>query len=83
MLILYPSPARESVRAVLPEDFSGQVRIALYDSGGRKIRDYYENATEDLPLMLDVRHLPDGVYVVLVSKTGSSLRCRKRFVVVR
>ncbi|NLV19900.1 MAG: hypothetical protein GXY51_10510 [Bacteroidetes bacterium] len=83
VLILYPSPARESVRAVLPEDFSGQVRIALYDSGGRKIRDYYENATEDLPLMLDVRHLPDGVYVVLVSKTGSSLRCRKRFVVVR
>jgi len=83
VLILYPSPASESVRAVLPEDFTGQVRIILYDSGGRKIRDYYENATEDIPLVLDVRHLPGGVYVVVVSKTGSPLRCWKRFVVVR
>lgn len=82
VMILYPNPASESLRAVLPEELFGRVNVRIYSISGIRLRDYYDEAIENLALEINVRDLPDGSYTLIISSTESAAISRKRFVVV-
>jgi hypothetical protein len=81
-IILYPNPAAEEMNAVLPEILFGRVKVTVYNAFGIKMREYYEEAAEDIPLRIDVSDMPGGVYILEISKADTGVPERKRFVVV-
>ena len=81
VMILYPNPANESLRAVLPEELFGRVNVRIFSALGIRLRDYYDEAVEDIPLEINVRDLPDGSYTLIISSTESAALSMKRFVV--
>ena len=82
-LILYPNPAKEFLKAVLPESLFGKVNVKIYNTLGEKLTDYPENAMEDIPLYIDLKNLASGVYLLVVSNSDTRATFKKRFVVVR
>ena len=82
-IILYPGPVSENLNIVLPSRQYGTVKVSVYSALGRKIKEYYDEAEEDIPLRLDVRELPGGVYVIIITNSASGISDRKRFVVIR
>ena len=82
VMILYPNPANELLRAVLPEELYGRVNVRIFNALGIRLKDYYDEAVEDIPLEINVRDLPDGLYTLIISSTESEAISRKRFVVV-
>lgn len=82
VMILYPNPAKESLRAVLPQELYGRVNVRIFSALGIRLRDYYDEAVEDIPLEINVRDLPDGSYTLIISSSESAAISRKRFVVV-
>ena len=81
-IIIYPNPANETFRAVLPEKLFGRINVKIYSTLGIKLRDYSDMAIEDIPVEIDVTDLPDGSYLLFISSSESAAVCRKRFVVV-
>jgi len=82
-IILYPNPAAEEMNAVLPEILFGRVKVTVYNAFGIKMREYYEEAAEDIPLRIDVSDMPGGVYILEINKAVTGVSERKRFVVVQ
>jgi hypothetical protein len=56
--------------------------VTVYNAFGIKMREYYEEAAEDIPLRIDVSDMPGGVYILEISKADTGVPERKRFVVV-
>lgn len=81
-IILYPNPATGEMNAVLPEILFGRVKVTVYNTFGIKMKEYFEEAAEDIPLRIDVSDMPGGVYILGLSKADAGVSERKRFVVV-
>lgn len=80
--VIYPNPSTDYFNLVLPARQFGVVNIVIYNSSGIKLTDYNEEAEEDIPLQVDVRSLPDGVYILQIRNKSSKMIDRIRFVVV-
>jgi len=83
VLKLYPNPAYKEIRAILPARQYGLVHICIYNISGMKIRDYYEETSENVPVIIDVSNFSRGVYSLLITNTATNCSDRSRFVVVR
>jgi hypothetical protein len=81
--LLYPNPASESLRIVLPGRQIGDVSVRIYNSMGCKVIDFKERTSQGFPLIIDVSHLAAGVYTLMITNTASNYSDRSRFVVVR
>jgi hypothetical protein len=81
--LLYPNPASESLRIVLPGRQIGDVSVRIYNSLGCKVIDYKEHTSQGFPLIIDVSHLAAGVYTLVITNTASNYSDWSRFVVVR
>lgn len=71
VLLLYPQPAQDylHVRAIAP--LSGPVNYCVRDMLGRTwLHEYIEWTPGDSPLSLDIRALPEGVYMLEVERSG-------------
>jgi hypothetical protein len=81
--IFYPNPARESVKAVLPENMYGPVDIIIYDQRGMLISENEAEATRGMPLIIDLGGFPSGVFSVIFRSRTSGLSSTGRFIVIR
>jgi hypothetical protein len=81
--LLYPNPASESLRIVLPGRQIGDVSVRIYNSLGCKVIDYKEHTSQGFPLIIDVSHLAAGVYTLVITNTASNYSDWSRFIVVR
>lgn len=81
-IILYPNPVRANLNAVMPARLFGMVNVKVYNMLGVKLKDYDDEAVEDIPLRIDVTDLAGGVYVLIISNSDDGVTDRKRFVVV-
>jgi len=78
-LLLYPNPARNQINMVLSKDFTQLIEILIFDMHGNLV------IAEDNPepretYVFDIRHLPRGIYFVIVR--GSKGILGRKFVVM-
>ena len=81
--LLYPNPANDILNVVLPETLFGTVNVRIYNTRGIKLKDYVEHTVEDIPLHIDVKDLPGGVYLLAIRNSVTKITEKSRFVVVR
>jgi hypothetical protein len=82
-LILYPNPAKEYMKVILPEWQIGIINVRIYNSLGLKLADYVEHTMEALPLYINVMDYPAGAYVLVITNTDLNIIDKARFVIVR
>lgn len=82
-LLLYPNPARELIKVILPSRLYGKVDVRIVNYEGVKMVEYGADAYEDTPLYIDVRSLVPGAYTLLIRNISTKQTERCRFVVVR
>jgi photosystem II stability/assembly factor-like uncharacterized protein len=72
---LFPNPCRRFASLRLGPGFKGKIRVGVFDVAGRNVTDLessVEPGTSDPTL--DVRQLPEGVYLVRLEVAGASAR---------
>ncbi len=74
-LLLYPNPAGDQAWIHVGESLMGTVRVALYDSPGRLLRER-DVVVQDQRITLDLLGLPAGGYTVELRTAGEVLRLR-------
>jgi hypothetical protein len=81
--LFYPNPGNTFIKAVLPENIRGKVKIRIFSLAGIKVSDYETETSDIYPVLLDVGRLPAGTYYVVFKNTDTNLSCRGSFVVIR
>lgn len=82
ILVLYPNPARNEIRARLPEGILGEVNIMIYNTTGRLLSDYNE-VYQGFPLVIDVGYLPSGMYTAVITSSVTKIVFHKKFIIVK
>jgi Zinc carboxypeptidase/Secretion system C-terminal sorting domain/Carboxypeptidase regulatory-like domain len=82
-LLLYPNPAEEYIKAVLPDRQIGKINVGIYNSTGLKLTDYSVTTTEDTPLLINVKGLTGGIYSLVITNSATNVTDKSQFVVVR
>ena len=82
-VLIYPNPATDAIKVVLPGMTSEEVNIRIINQEGRIISDYNDEAVLDSPLLLDVKPLSAGTYTVLFLVPDKGTYFYGRFVVVK
>lgn len=81
-LLLYPNPAEEYFKVVLPDRQIGKVNVKIYNSAGLMLADYHENTIEDIPLVIEVKDLRAGVYSLVITNMATNITDKSKFVIV-
>ncbi len=81
--VIYPNPAGDYIKVVMPHHQIGDVNITIYNSSGVKLIDFETVTHEDIPLVIDLAGFPGGVYSLIVTNLDTEIRNLDRFVVVR
>ena len=81
--LLYPNPANQSVRIVLPGRLTGDISVRIFNSLGYKLADFEEQTNEGFPLVIDVSRFSGGVYTLILTNRLTNFSDVCRFVVVR
>jgi hypothetical protein len=82
-VLLYPNPATDAINVVFPGTNSGEMNIRIIDMDGRVVSDYFSEAASGLPLALEIKSLPAGIYIVLFQNTATGAFFYGRFVVIK
>jgi len=83
VIIIYPDPANEFVKMVLPQSQIGQIRVQILSSSGKIVSDYNDVGYEKTPLVLNTSEMASGVYIVKITNISSGAVDIGRFVIVR
>ncbi len=77
--VIFPNPARERVKCILPESFNGPVRITIISNNGAKIADYI---TTSSPVIINVTNLGAGIYTIVFHSVTTDKTLNGRLVVI-
>jgi hypothetical protein len=80
---LYPNPASTVIKALLPEEVVGMVKVRISDQSGRIVIGYDAEAVKDEPLLIDISSLSPGSYVADFRNSKKVKSCRGRFMVIK
>jgi hypothetical protein len=81
-VVLYPNPASSELKAMLPDLIIGPVNIRIYNMSGMLLSDLNTVSEKGIPLLIDIRRLPGGVYSVVFTNKLTGASDRGRFVVI-
>lgn len=82
-VVLYPNPAKDEIRAMLPDTLQGRITIRIFGQTGTKIREYDSESVQGLPLTIDTRRFASGIYSVIFKNTVTQKYSRGRFIIIR
>jgi hypothetical protein len=82
VLCVYPNPADEFIKVILPERQIGVVTVRIFNSLGLKLADYIEHTFEDVPLYINVQYLAGGVFTIVITNSITKVTDKARFVIV-
>jgi hypothetical protein len=82
-LFIYPNPAGEFIKVILPVRQIGNINIVILSSLGQKLADYNETTNEGSPLYINVEDLPRGVCILSLTNRDTNVCDRAKFVVLR
>lgn len=80
-LLLYPDPADQFIKVVLPERQYGNVNVSVYNSMGQKLIDFNTLTIEDVALNLDTGKLAPGGYTIVITNLNTGIPDKARFIV--
>ena len=80
---LYPNPAVSEIRAVLPLSVHGSLNIKIVNSTGTVFSDYDIESYPYTPVILSVKLLPAGAYVVVFRNKTEGISYNARFIVIK
>jgi len=80
-VLLYPNPARNILKALLPDSVAGSVNIKIVNLSGMIVADFESQALAGVPLSFDISSLSGGPYTIIF-KSGS-VTCHGRFMVIK
>jgi Zinc carboxypeptidase/Carboxypeptidase regulatory-like domain len=80
---LYPNPATQVIKALLPDLSVGEFNIMIINQAGRLLSDYNTEVFQGIPLLIDVKSLSPGSYTVLFSNTVAGAYYYGRFIVIK
>lgn len=85
-LLIYPNPASEYIKVVLPGRQIGDIEVNIINYLGKRIRlnpsDNLTHSEMDVPLFIDVKDLPGGVYTIIIRNKVTKVTDKAGFVVV-
>ncbi len=85
-LLIYPNPASEYIKVVLPDRQIGHVELNIINYLGKRIRlnpaNNMTHTVMDVPLFIDVKDLPGGVYTLIIRNIATKVTDKAGFVVV-
>jgi hypothetical protein len=79
--ILYPNPSASSVFSILPQNYTGQINIKIFNMTGMKFADYNTVSVPGIPLIIDGSELPAGTFVVVFTDIASGRSIRGIFII--
>jgi len=82
-IVLYPNPARNSIKALLPDIITGIITIRIINQAGKLMSDYKTMTFQRIPLIIDLKSLAAGMYTVVFSDDSSGTSFYGRFVVIK
>ncbi len=80
---LFPNPARNEMKALLPDIFTGSVNVRIYNYTGVLLSDFNSLMQPGVPLLIDVSILPPGIYSAVFSNKVNRVSGSGRFVVIK
>jgi hypothetical protein len=80
---LFPNPARDEIKALLPDILTGSVNIRIYNQAGVIISDFDRMVQPGVPTLIDVSQLPSGVYSAVFTNSKKRASGSGRFVVIK
>lgn len=81
LLLLYPNPADQFLKVVLPQRQQGRVNVSIYNSMGSKLQDFNTITFDDVPLVLNLSALEPGAYMLAITNLSTNFSDKARFVV--
>jgi len=66
-VVLYPNPASNSVSAKLPDTLNGIITVRIINQTGQIVAEYNAEVSQNIPLSIDIKSLPAGVYNLILS----------------
>jgi|WetSurMetagenome_2_1015567.scaffolds.fasta_scaffold02280_2 murein tripeptide amidase MpaA len=81
--VLYPNPATTDLKAVLPELLMGPIKIRIISLSGMLISEYNTEAVHGIPVQIDTKRLPSGIYTIVFTNIVTKTYSRGRFIVVK
>jgi hypothetical protein len=81
--VLYPVPAVNSIHAILPDDFIGNIRILVYNTAGSRVMDYHEKSDPGRELLIRLPGLSSGVYFIHFRNEQDNVTLSGKFIVIR
>jgi Zinc carboxypeptidase/Secretion system C-terminal sorting domain/Carboxypeptidase regulatory-like domain len=82
-LILYPNPANDILNILLPGKTMGRMNLRVINQFGELIEDYDTEVDQEVPVLIDVKHLSSGIYTIIITDINTRSRFSGRFVVVK
>ena len=67
---------------MLPYLINGPVNVRIYNMSGMLLSDINTVSEKGIPLLIDIRRLPGGVYSVVFTNKLTGVSNRGRFVVI-
>lgn len=81
--LLYPNPASQNLKIILPENILGDVNIMIFNLSGIKMSDFNTKAFLGIPVVIDVSNMAGGLYNMLITNRVTKISNKARFVVLR
>lgn len=78
--LLYPNPASSIVMAALPANVYGLLRVEIFSPTGAKLSESGIEKNDEAPVILDVKHLENGFYIISI--TSETMKYRSRSILI-
>lgn len=80
---LYPNPAKEFLNAVLPDNIEGIMNVSIINQSGTLMCDYNAEVTRETPLLIDIKSLSAGAYIIVLRSTLARSSFFGKFIVIK
>ena len=82
-LLLYPNPARNEIRTLLPDTVGGNFNVKIINPAGKLVSEYITESVQGIPVLVDIKMLPSGTYTIVFTNTITRTSFHGRFVVIK
>jgi hypothetical protein len=82
-LLLYPNPAHDEIRAISPDGLTGKINIRIINSSGILMSDYNDEVVQGVPVIIDIKKLPSGIFTIVFESTLTRSSFHGKFVVIK
>jgi hypothetical protein len=80
---IYPNPATDVIKAILPDGVIGTVNMKIFNLQGALVLEYNTETFNGVPLLIDIRRLSPGTYLAVFRNSQKKTSCMGRFIVIK